>query len=425
MTASNLKHKLALATTSLLASGAQAAQPSENQPETTRLYNKWTVDVGYLHYNEPDYISVDTYMAMINGNLSDKDTIKLGLVFDTLTGATPTGALPGSESVTVSGTSGGGVSADGSKGGTAPFNDTRLAMDVTWGHEWERLKRSKFGVHVSVEGDYTSVGGSLTMELDSKDRTYTYTAGIGASSDKVGRSNEQTPSPLTQSSKALMFGAGHKNSFDVMLGVTRVINRRTVGMANFSISQSLGYHTDPYKVISVADKDDIEITDGATFEHRPDARTRYILYTKVKHELPENGHHLGLSYRFHTDSWDINSHTVEGSYSFPVLEHHKLEPFVRLYHQQAANFYTKTLAFDGLPTSTWETAALDFPKYASADIRLAEMFSTTIGAKFRYMTSTTGSVDIRMAYYYRDYRDAVVDNDSALFAVVDFGKSFN
>ena len=425
MAVTNLKHKLALASASLLAGGAQAAQPSASQDEASQLYNKWTVDVGYLHYNEADYISVDTYMAMIKGNLSDTDTIKLGLVFDTLSGATPTGALPGSESVTVSGVSGGGVSAAGSTGGTAPFNDTRLAMDVTWGHEWERLKRSKFGVQVSVEGDYTAVGSSLTLELDSPDRTSTYTAGFGVSSDKVGRSSEQTPAPLTQSSAGAMFGPGHKNTLEAMIGVTRVINRRTVAMANVSISQSLGYHTDPYKVISVADENDVEISDGATYEHRPDNRTRYILYSKIKHELPSSGHHLGLSYRFHSDSWDINSHTIEASYSLPVLQDHKLEPFVRLYHQQAARFYTKTLAFDGLATSTWETASFHFPKHASADIRLAEMFSTTIGAKFRYMTSATGSVDVRLAYYYRDYRDAVIDNDAALFAVVDLGKSFN
>ena len=415
VTKNNITNKLALATSALLAHETHGEQGEDGE-----LYNKWEVDVGYLHYNEPDYISVDTYMAMINGNLSDKDSIKLGLVFDTLSGATPTGALPGSESVTVGGASGGNISAAESAGGTAAFDDTRLAVDAIWGHEWERLIRTKAGAHVSVEGDYTSVGGSIALELDSDDRAYTYTIGAGTAADKVSRSSPQTPEPLTDSSAGSMFGVGHKNSYDLLFGVSRVINRRTVGMLNFTYSQSLGYHTDPYKVISVADADDTEY--GTVYEHRPDSRERFILYSKIKHELPKSGHHLGLTYRYHTDSWDLNSHTLEGSYGFPVFEKHRLEPFARLYSQQAADFYSRTIV---APANAENVDARDLVTYASADIRLADMLSATIGAKFQYKTSKKGSIDLRLAYYYREYKDAVISNDDAVFAVIDFGKSFD
>ncbi len=418
VTNNKITQKLAIATSALLAHEAHSEQKGSGE-----LYNKWEVDVGYLHYNEPNYISVDTYMAMISGNLSDKDSIKLGLVFDTLSGATPTGALPGSDSVTVGGASGGSISASESAGGTAPFDDTRLAIDTIWGHEWERLIRTKAGAHVSVEGDYTSVGGSLALEIDSEDRALTYTIGGSTASDKVSRSSEQTPVPLTQSSVGAMNGTGHKNSYDLLFGISRIINKRTVGMLNFTYSQSLGYHTDPYKVISVADENDIELLSGVTYEHRPDSRERFILYSKIKHELPKTGHHLGLTYRYHTDSWDLNSHTLEGSYGFPVFENHKLEPFARIYSQQAANFYTRTLAYDGV--SSYEETAANFPSHASADIRLADMLSVTLGAKLQYKTSKKGSIDFRLAYYYREYQDAVVSNDDAIFAVIDFGKGFD
>ncbi len=416
MAVTNIKQKLTFAAATLLASGVQAETGEEG--ETAKFYNKWDVDVGYLHYSEPDYITVDTYMAMINGDLSDKDTIGLGLVFDTLSGATPTGALPGSEIAATTGASSG-TPAESSKGGTAPFNDTRLAVDATWGHEWKRLLTSKAGVHISVEGDYTSAGASFAVEMDSKDKSRTLTLGVGTASDKVSRSNEQTPSPLTETTSAVMFGAGRKNSYDAMVGITQVINRHTVGMLNLTYSQSLGYHTDPYKVISIADSDDAELT--TVYEHRPDNRQRYIAYGKINHERPENGHHISLSYRLHLDSWDLNSHTLEGSYSFPFDEIHKLEPFVRVYHQQAANFHTRTINYSG--TGTFDTVEL--PEYASADSRLAQMLSTTVGAKFRYMTSKKGSIDFRLAYYYRDYKNAILSNDDAIFAVIDLGKSFD
>ena len=51
VTKSNLTHKLALATSALLAHEAHS-----EQDDSSELYNKWEVDVGYLHYNEPDYI---------------------------------------------------------------------------------------------------------------------------------------------------------------------------------------------------------------------------------------------------------------------------------------------------------------------------------------------------------------------------------
>ncbi len=411
----NIKQSLALAASALLASTAQAAE----QSDSGQIDNKWNVDVGYLYYTEPNYITVNTYMAMISGSLSDQDTVKLGLVFDTLTGATPTGALPGSESVTVSGVSGGSVNSGGGTGGTSPFDDTRLAVDVTWGHEWQRLIRSNVGAHVSVEGDYTSIGGSFSMEKDSADRTYTYTAGLGITADTVGRSNEQTPEPLTESSVGQMNSSGHKNSFDTLFGISKVINRRTVAMANFSYSKSLGYHTDPYKVISIADSTDDELT--TVYEHRPDSRERFIIYSKLKHEIPKSGDHISLSYRYHHDSWQLNSHTFEGSYRFEIENKHAIEPFARLYHQQAADFYMRTINYAGNVTFN----EVNLPSHASSDIRLAQMLTTTIGAKFQYKTSARGSVDFRLAYYYRQYEDATISNDDALFFVVDLGKSFD
>jgi len=413
-----LKQKLSLATASLLAADSQAAG---NLDDKDALYNKWSVDAGYLRYEETGYITVDTYMAMIRGDLSGVDNIKLGIVFDTLSGSTPTGALPGSDAVALTGVSGGGVSTGGGGAGKTQFDDTRLAIDTTWTHEWERLLRSKATAAISVEGDYTAVGGSLAIEQDSKDKTTTYTAAIGVAADKVSRSDESTPAPLSLVSAGSMLGAGHKNTFEGLIGATHVINQRTVAMANFSYSHSLGYHTDPYKIISIADSNDVELFDGIVYEHRPDDRERFVLYGKVKHELPESGHHLGLSYRFHTDNWGINSHTIEGDYSFKMKNNDLVEPFARAYHQEAADFYTRTIISDGQQVFN----DINLPSHASADVRLSEMFSLTAGVKYRHKTSAKGSVDFRIAYIHRDYRDAVLDTEGTVFFVVDLGKAFD
>lgn len=409
----NISKQLSIATTSLLA----ATQAYAADPQT--LYSSWDIDVGYLYYEEPEYITVDTYMAMINGNLSDKDTVKIGVVFDTLSGATPSGALPDSEFVSVSGVSGGGVSGAGGSGGKVAFDDTRLAVDASWGHELQRLLRTNVSAYMSVEGDYTAIGGSLGVEKDSKDKAYTLSAAIGLATDKVSKSDESTPDPLTELGTGATFGAGKKNTIDLMLGTTRVINRRTQGMLNLVYSLSLGYHTDPYKIISIADSSDTELTQVT--EKRPDTRERFIVYGKIMHEMPSTNHHLGISYRLHLDSWSLNSHTLESTYSFRLPNQNIVEPFVRLYHQQPADFYTRTILIN--PGTVFSD--IDLPQYASADVRLSEMQSTSLGIKYIFKTSEKGSVDGRFGYYHRNYSNANINDDGAYFIQLDFSKAFN
>ncbi|MFY0640087.1 MAG: DUF3570 domain-containing protein [Bermanella sp.] len=407
-----LKQQLTLAASALL--GHEAVEAVEK--DSASLYNSWNVDVGYLRYKEPDRITVDTYMAKISGNLSDKDTIKLGLVFDTLTGSTPSGVLPNNDTVTVTSASGGSGGSAGGGDGTVPFDDTRLAIDTSWGHEWQRLIRSNLSAYVSVEGDYTAIGGGMSIEKDTEDKAYTFTAALGGSVDKVSRSDETTPEALSNIDDAIFFGKGSKNNYDMLFGMSTVINRRTAAMVNLSHSRSLGYLTDPYKMISVADADDVSY--GTLYESRPDNRERYILYTKLVHELPKSGHHLDFSYRYHTDSWDVNSHTVEMSYSFDTRIKHLFTPFGRIYHQQAANFYQRTILSDNIVIDS----ALE---HASSDPRLAEMLSVTAGLKYQYRTSATGSIDFRLAYIHRQYEDAIVDDDGTVFFTVDLGKGFD
>jgi len=414
----NIRQNLALATGALLAHEGHGAESEEAE-----LYSPWTVDVGYLRYEEPDYITVDTYMAMLSGNVSDKDSVKVGLVFDTLTGSTPTGALPDSEFVSVNGVSGGSVSAGAGAGagGKTQFDDTRLAFDASWTHEWQRLLSTSASAYVSVEGDYTAVGGSVSIKKESKDKSTAYSAAFGSSTDTVGRSDETTPEALAEVSNAKQFGTGKKNSYEALFGLSKILNRRTVAMINFTYSRSLGYHTDPYKIISVADSQDSELT--TVYENRPEERERYILFSKIVHELPKSGRHLDFSYRYHFDNWDVNSHTIETGYSFTTNNKHLFKPFGRLYYQQAADFYTRTIAYSGDPSDTFNDVEL--PDFASSDVRLAEMLAVTAGVKYQYKLSNKTALDVRAAYIHRDYSDAVLSEAGSYFLTVGLGKAFD
>jgi hypothetical protein len=85
---------------------------------------------------------------------------------------------------------------------------------------------------------------------------------------------------------------------------------------------------------------------------------------------------LETSYRYMTDDWGVDSHTLELRYRFNFGAERYLQPHVRFYQQTAADFY-RTVLFDGAPLSS----------YATADHRLGEFDGVTVGLKFGQATT--------------------------------------
>ncbi|MFN2111115.1 MAG: DUF3570 domain-containing protein, partial [Anaerolineae bacterium] len=171
---------------------------------------------------------------------------------------------------------------------------------------------------------------------------------------------------------------------DGIIGVTQVVNRRTLMQLNYSLGVSSGYLTDPYKIISMIDG-----TTGTTVDYRtelrPDSRLRQSFYWKTVYHLSEDVIHF--SYRYYWDDWGIRSNTFDLHYHFDLGSDFYLEPQFRYYTQSAADFYHHSLV-DG--------AAL--PSYASADYRLAEMTSKSYGLKLAMAVGKDGELSARVTY---------------------------
>jgi hypothetical protein len=182
--------------------------------------------------------------------------------------------------------------------------------------------------------------------------------GIGASSNKSGADQD-------------------KDVVDFLIGVTQVVNRRTVVQLNYSLSQSEGYLTDPYKVLSVVDPVTGGLVPGPPgsgvnrylYELRPDTRDKQSVYALVKRDF--GGDVLDGSYRYMTDDWGVDSHTFEVRYRWNLAAGRYVQPHVRFYSQTAADFY-ETVLFAGRP----------LPLHATADYRLGELDGTTFGVKY-------------------------------------------
>ncbi|RPH61768.1 MAG: DUF3570 domain-containing protein [Acidobacteria bacterium] len=281
------------------------------------------------------------------------------------------------------------------------FLDTRYALDVGWTQPFARLYTMTAGLGFSTEYDYTHLGANLGVTRDFNRRNTTLSAAVAYAQEDIDPVGG-TPLPLAlmqdvgdDTSKA---GTDTKDVLDLLVGVTQVIGPSTVLRVNYSFSDSSGYLTDPYKVLSVVDPvtgDTVGRTPASgamgptgvyRYEARPDSRRKQGLYAEVKHDF--TGKVLAVSYRFGTDDWGIDSHTLDARLRWPIGEFNYVEPHLRYYTQNAADFYRFSL-LDG--------DAL--PSFASADARLADLDGVTLGLKYGHRTVSGSEWNARVELY--------------------------
>ena len=196
-------------------------------------------------------------------------------------------------------------------------------------------------------------------------------------------------------------GNQNKDVMDVVLGVSQIINQNLIMQFNYSFSSSDGYLNDPYKIVSLVDPvtgDPVPRipapgVDGPSheyrFESRPGERTKHSLFGQAKYYM--NGKVLDASYRYMTDDWDIDSHTVDVRFRWPIGDRSYLEPHFRYYTQTHANFYRTSL-----------DSSLPLPSYASADYRLGEFDAITLGLKYGWKTESGNEWSARLEAYSAD-----------------------
>lgn len=391
-----LRRGLASATCTLLGTAISASHAADN----------WDVSTSAFLYAEEDERVMDiSAKTILIRELDEDNTITINAQIDTLSGASPNGAVPVNAVQTFTRPSGDGkykVNANETPLDDT-FQDTRIALSGNWKRQLNRFLSGNGGLSVSNEFDYLHLGlnGSLAKEIN--DKNTTLSGGIALSFDKY--------SPLdgapTKFSEMLFPEKGdsdddeNENSVstdkvitDVILGVSQVLSRRAIAQFNYSFSFADGYLNDPYKLLSVVNESSGELlpsSDGKggryVYENRPNSRTSHNMFAKVKYHLENDI--VDISYRYHTDDWDIISHTVDFRYRFILNNDKYLEPHVRYYKQSKAKFHRYFLTDS-------EAGSME---YASADYRLAAFNATTLGLKFGIKLKDDKELSTRIEYY--------------------------
>ena len=309
----------------------------------------WNVDTSWLSYVESDdRVAVAKSIGTLTRATGD-GSLGITLVHDTMSGASPTGAVRSDDpAVTYTGASGGAGFEAGGGGGDGTmgqFEDTRLQAGLQREQSLRRSLTLSYGGVVSQESDYDSFGGSVGLEKESADRMTTFDAGVALTNDTIYRSGgEDTPEPLAETGEARRFEKGERRTVETRLGVSRVLNRRTLAQLSTTIAMSDGYHSDPYKVVSAVDATGRVVAN--LHDSRPDSRLRTSVQGQLVHQLADATHTLRLGYRFYQDDWGVASNTATVRFRYKLSPTKYLEPHLRLYRQGAADFHVASLGVD-------------------------------------------------------------------------------
>ena len=285
----------------------------------------WSVDTSLLYYGEDNGRVEDvSLLASIRRAFDEDRSLNFSLTVDSLTGATPNGAVPANAPQTFTGPSGGGsyTIAPGEQPLDTTFLDTRIALAASWQQSLGNAMRWNVGFSSSDEYDYLHLGVDARLERDFNMRNTTAFIGVAYGQDEI-KPVGGTPIGLTPMAGEVEDEDGDdsgedrgrnaddsKDVADLLIGVTQVLSRRSLLEVSYSYGQSDGYLTDPYKILSVVDPvtgvpvagPEDEVPFLYLYEQRPDSRTKQSLLRRValrarprllRAQLPLHGRRLG------------------------------------------------------------------------------------------------------------------------------------
>jgi hypothetical protein len=377
----------------------------------------WEMDTALLYYGETDRVTAVEGVFSAKKDFDDEHVFSGKIIFDSLTGASASGAVSQPNAQTYTRPSGIGqyVIAAGDIPLDDTFHDTRVQLEAQWTQPLGDDMRGSTGVHLSKEYDYLSIAINGSLAKDFNQKNTTVSAGLSLAYDTIdpegGRpvafseiiidqgkfaSEEAYQAAFDATRQA---DSDDKSTVDLMLAVTQILNHRMLMQFNYGYSMSDGYHTDPFKILSVVN--DLGLTQSLVHEDRPTERTRQSFYWQTKYALDSGV--ADISYRYATDDWDINSHTIDSRFRFNLSGNTYIQPHFRYYQQSAAEFYQPFLL---------EGTVL--PAFASADYRLGEMTAYTVGLKYGVKMSSGNEWAFRLEYYQQDPKNAGFEAPGAL-----------
>lgn len=387
-----LSESLAVAATALV---GQSALAEDNDAD-------WQYSASLLAYSEPDRVSATELIINATKQYDASEKLSVKIVLDSLTGASANGAIAQDSIQTFTRASGIGQYTINQTETPLDdtFRDTRLQLNLGWENALDEDTNYTLGGNFSREYDYDSISFSAEIARSFNQNNSVISAGISLAAEN---SRPEGGIPLGLSSMVIDSGqfsteedywsaydatrlkdSDTISSAEFLFGWTQVVSRTTLMQLNYGFASTSGYLTDPFKILSLVNANGV--TQDYLHENRPDTKQQHSVFALIKHHLEESI--FDVSYRYQSNDWGIDSHTIDAHWHFFTRDNSFWEPHIRYYQQSAADFYSPFLQQDS-----------PLNRHASADYRIGEMTGLTIGLKYGFQMENSDRAEIRLEYY--------------------------
>jgi len=341
------------------------------------LYAENYVAVEYLQYDENDNrVSVSAPSLTISHDIGTDYNVKLGVVSDAVSGASPVWQPD----------SGSGASSRDNSGDyvyeNEDFSERRTAYSLMLTTRLANRDELYTGLDYSREADFDSKSASVEY-LHYIDDSHNRSINIGASyayNEILSYDYDDTGSGASQKETA--------TSINLQAGISQILSASSAVKAELFTIIDDGYlnnvHTTVVRDYNLGSR-------RLDADKRPDKRLAYGVNLKYNTLLTDDLVYKA-NYRFYTDDWNIDSHTIDNDLYYELNKDLTLGAGVRYYTQSEADFYnaskdfftTQTYASSDVRLSSFDA----FSYKASVDYKITDALSYNLGAEF--YTQSTG-----------------------------------
>ena len=328
-------------------------------------YSEDSIDPRHVIFGSNQRYDIDISQFWLETPIGSSWSVALDIQNDYQTGASPwfVGAQANGEP---------GVIMSG-----ASIQDNRLEVGVTTRYFWAD-GNAGFTLSHSDEDDYESVSAGLDLSWSSENKDRTWSASVSSSNDTVNPTTGVIP---------VFIDREHLDTQSGYFGVTQILSRTAIVRIGLNYTYSEGFLSDPYKLNDL----------------RPNTHERIALSSGYRQFFIEADGSLQLDYRYYSDSWGTDSHTIELGWA-QNLNHGMVTPYLRYYSQREADFY-------GAPA---DRSAL----YYADDYRLSSYGAFTLGLKWA-INLGDWAFEVQAERYKSDGKWGLYSGESAP-ALVDF-----
>ena len=415
-TRGKIRGGLIAASCALLGTGhvrAQDLPASTADSDTNNGQIDWLLASALAYYHENGRIQAIEPVIDVSKDDGNGEVFDYNLTYDSLSGATPNGALTSNKPQTFAQPSGttlnptphtyttpsGQIGVETPKlytvnPGQLPedpnYHDQRVGLGASWQLPWSRLSRWSLGGKFSAEHDFLSFTGDASIARDFNEKNTTLLLSVNDEADSI-RPIGGAPVPGSNYSLFEKTSSTSKNGVGMLLSATQVVSRQWLTEFNLTADRFRGYLNDPYKILSIVDG--AGNTLGYLYERRPEERTRVSAY--LENRVAWEHLSAALSLRYMGDDWHIRSDTAQFRITWWNTDRDQYwEPTLRWYRQTAADVYQPWIA---------ATSASSFG-LGSADQRLANFHALTYGLKYgikleSVLNQPGAEFNVRAEYY--------------------------